>query len=176
MKIVAKGTTERNSFSRSGQTYARVLSSGVHTEEVQPINGSYRPIVVKYWTVCSLRYTLKSSCRLVRRDWNRLIRTLAVSTLASSRQIHPAIQRGLDMNQIPQSGKKLPARVTISSDEKLLVGREEAAAMLSISARALDYLVANKRIAVRRIGARVLIPVADLQRFSREDHPQRVAG
>jgi excisionase family DNA binding protein len=80
------------------------------------------------------------------------------------------------MNEIAQSGKKLPTRAAISSADKLLVGREEAAAMLSISSRALDYLVANKRIAARRIGARVLIPVSDLRRFSREDHPESLAG
>jgi len=72
--------------------------------------------------------------------------------------------------------RKRPGRVTISQDEKLLVGRHEAAEMLSISRRALDYLVTNKQIAVRHIGARVLIQVADLRRFSRGDHPQRLAG
>ncbi len=48
--------------------------------------------------------------------------------------------------------------------------------MLSISRRALDYLVANKQLAARRIGARVLIPVFDLRRFSRTNHPERLAG
>jgi hypothetical protein len=38
------------------------------------------------------------------------------------------------------------------------------------------YLVANKLLAARRIGTRVLIPVADLRRFSRGDHPARLAG
>jgi hypothetical protein len=41
---------------------------------------------------------------------------------------------------------------------------------------AVTYLVTNKQIAVRHIGARVLIQVADLRRFSRGDHPQRLAG
>jgi excisionase family DNA binding protein len=57
-----------------------------------------------------------------------------------------------------------------------LVGRHEAAEMLSISCRALDYLVAHKELNVRRIGSRVLIPVADLQRFSKTDHPERLVG
>jgi excisionase family DNA binding protein len=65
---------------------------------------------------------------------------------------------------------------SVSSDEKLLVGRQEAAAMLSISCRALDYLVANKQLTTRRIGTRVLIPITDLKRFSRGDHPERLAG
>ena len=80
------------------------------------------------------------------------------------------------MAEINVNERKRPGRVTISQDEKLLVGRHEAAEMLSISRRALDYLVTNKQIAVRHIGARVLIQVSDLRRFSRGDHPQRLAG
>jgi len=59
---------------------------------------------------------------------------------------------------------------------KLLVSREEAAAMLSISVRALDYLVANDRLSSRRIGSRVLIPIEDVRRFAGTDHPERMAG
>jgi excisionase family DNA binding protein len=80
------------------------------------------------------------------------------------------------MAAINVTERKRPTRVTITQDEKLLVGREEAAEMLSISSRALDYLVANKQIIIRRIGTRVLIPVSELRRFSRSDHPTRVAG
>ena len=49
----------------------------------------------------------------------------------------------------------------VRSEEKLLLSREAAAAVLSISRRSLDYLIANKAISVRRIGSRVLIPVKD---------------
>lgn len=56
------------------------------------------------------------------------------------------------------------------------MGREEAAEMLSISRRSLDYLLAQKQLTFRRIGSRVLIPVSDLKRFSRADPPQRLAG
>jgi excisionase family DNA binding protein len=80
------------------------------------------------------------------------------------------------MTEVDVTERKKPSRVTIATDEKLLVGREEAAEMLSISRRALDYLVANKQLAARRIGARVLIPISDLRRFSRSDHPNRLAG
>jgi len=80
------------------------------------------------------------------------------------------------MADINISERKRPTRATIAQEEKLLVGRHEAAEMLSISRRALDYLVTNKQIAVRHIGARVLIQVCDLRRFSRGDHPQRLAG
>jgi len=72
--------------------------------------------------------------------------------------------------------RKRQGRVTMAPEEKLLVGREEAAEMLSISRRSLDYLLAQKQLTFRRIGSRVLIPVSDLKRFSRADHPQRLAG
>jgi len=71
--------------------------------------------------------------------------------------------------------KRVRAGLHLSRRE-VLVGRVEAADMLSISRRALDYLVANKLLTARRIGTRVLIPVADLRRFSRGDHPARLAG
>jgi excisionase family DNA binding protein len=72
--------------------------------------------------------------------------------------------------------RKSPARVGLPADVKLLVGRQEAAELLSISQRALDYLVANKQLQVRRIGTRVLIPRSELYRFVRGDHPERLAG
>lgn len=73
-------------------------------------------------------------------------------------------------------GKKAPKKATLPREERLLVGRDDAAAMLSISPRAVDYLVANRRLATRRIGSRVLIPTAELRRFSQSDHPERLAG
>ena len=78
-----------------------------------------------------------------------------------------------EMN-VPQ--RKGPRRAESAHDAKLLVGRHEAAEMLSISCRALDYLVASKQLMIRRIGSRVLIPVSALERFSNSDHPERLAG
>jgi len=98
--------------------------------------------------------------------------TMAVVTVTSI----PTTKSELPMADENVTEKKRPGRVTISPEEKFLVGRVEAADMLSISRRALDYLVANKLLTARRIGARVLIPVADLRRFSRGDHPARLAG
>jgi excisionase family DNA binding protein len=72
--------------------------------------------------------------------------------------------------------KKGPARAGLSVDEKILIGRQEAAAALSISQRALDYLVANKQLQARRIGSRVLIPRSELLRFARADHPEPIAS
>jgi excisionase family DNA binding protein len=72
--------------------------------------------------------------------------------------------------------KKQPERVVVAPDAKLLVSREEAAQLLSISQRGLDYLIANRRLPTRRIGGRVLIPVADLRKYARGDHPERIVG
>jgi excisionase family DNA binding protein len=72
--------------------------------------------------------------------------------------------------------KKPPVRAAIATDAKLLVSRDEAAQMLSISQRALDYLVANRRLPTRRIGGRVLIPVADLRKYARGDHPEHIVA
>ena len=72
--------------------------------------------------------------------------------------------------------RKPPQRVAIAPEDKLLVSREEAAQLLSISQRGLDYLVASKRLPTRRIGGRVLIPVADLRKYAHCDHPERIVG
>jgi excisionase family DNA binding protein len=72
--------------------------------------------------------------------------------------------------------RKTPQRVTVALEDKLLVSREEAAQLLSISQRGLDYLVASKRLPTRRIGGRVLIPVADLRKYARCDHPERIVS
>jgi excisionase family DNA binding protein len=71
---------------------------------------------------------------------------------------------------------KSPSRIRVPQSDKILVSRNEAAQLLSISPRSLDYLVANKRISTRRIGTRVLIPMEDVRRFARSDHPERMAG
>lgn len=60
--------------------------------------------------------------------------------------------------------------------EKLLVSRGEAAQLLWISQRGLDYLIANRRLPTRRIGGRVLIPVAELRKYVRGDHPESIVA
>jgi excisionase family DNA binding protein len=72
--------------------------------------------------------------------------------------------------------KKPPQRLTVAPEDKILVSREEAAQLLSISQRGLDYLVASKRLPTRRIGGRVLIPTADLRKYACCDHPERIVG
>jgi hypothetical protein len=72
--------------------------------------------------------------------------------------------------------KKPPARDTMHANARLLVGRRDAARMLSISQRSLDYLIANKELATRRIESWVLIVITDLRRYARADHPKPLAS
>jgi excisionase family DNA binding protein len=77
----------------------------------------------------------------------------------------------LESSPSKNSGKK-----DFGTEHKLLVSRREAAAQLSISQRAIDYLIANKLLTTKRIGSRVLIPVRDLRRFASVDHPKPLAS
>jgi excisionase family DNA binding protein len=52
---------------------------------------------------------------------------------------------------------------------KLQYSREEAAELIGISLRTLDRLIAEKQIAVRRIGRRVLIGKDVLAQFVKRD-------
>jgi excisionase family DNA binding protein len=61
-------------------------------------------------------------------------------------------------------------------NEPILVSKREAAKALSISIRTLDYLIASKQLAARRIGKRVLVPRRALESFARRDHPTTVKG
>jgi excisionase family DNA binding protein len=72
--------------------------------------------------------------------------------------------------------RKAPASVAVAPMDKLLVSQEEAAQLLSISKRSVEYLVASRQLPTRRIGTRALIPIEEVRRFARFDHPDRMAG
>jgi excisionase family DNA binding protein len=72
----------------------------------------------------------------------------------------------LDVSKQKNGKRKPPAEAKVLTHAKLLVGREEAAEILSISLRSVDYLVATGRLSTRRIGTRVLIPLEDVRRFA----------
>ena len=72
--------------------------------------------------------------------------------------------------------KKLPARVRLAPSSKILVSREEAAQLLSMSVRGIDYLLATRRLPFGKIGGRVLIPVAELRKYAQGDHPERTVA
>jgi hypothetical protein len=73
-------------------------------------------------------------------------------------------------------GPKPPLRSGVPLDEKLLVSRKEAAEMLTISIRKVDYMIAEGRLLTRRIDSRVLIPIEEIRKFARSDHARRLAG
>jgi excisionase family DNA binding protein len=72
--------------------------------------------------------------------------------------------------------KKSPAKEPVPAHAKLLVSREEAGQLLSSSVRGIDYLLATRRLPFWRIGGRVLISVADLRKYARGDHPERIVA
>jgi len=52
--------------------------------------------------------------------------------------------------------------------EPLLVGKKDAAALLGVSLRKLDYLIEQGKLQPRRIGRRVLLAYAGLRKFAGE--------
>jgi excisionase family DNA binding protein len=63
-------------------------------------------------------------------------------------------------------------------DSKLLYSKHDAARLLSVSLRTVDYLISSKQLPVRRVGSRTLIAGRDLDLFIRSDHPEtgRLSG
>lgn len=59
-------------------------------------------------------------------------------------------------------------------EARLLYDRKSAARMLSISLRSLTYLIAHGELRFRRIGAKTLIPHAELVRFTKSHHTEPV--
>jgi excisionase family DNA binding protein len=57
--------------------------------------------------------------------------------------------------------------------EPIALSKHEAAHMLGVSVRTVDRLIALKRLPVRRVARRVLIPRSLLQNFLRGDHTGR---
>jgi hypothetical protein len=61
-----------------------------------------------------------------------------------------------------------------SNIEKLLYSRQDAAVALSVSLRSIDYLISDGKLTTRRIGRKTLIPVTEIRRFARGDHPEGI--
>jgi hypothetical protein len=64
----------------------------------------------------------------------------------------------------------------VPHDARLLVGRQAAAEMISLSIRSIDNMLASKQLPFRKIRGRTLIPVSALQRLARMDHSDRIAS
>lgn len=58
--------------------------------------------------------------------------------------------------------------------QKLLYSRKDTARALSLSVRSIDYLIYTGRLPTRRVGGKILVPVSDIRRFARTDHPEFV--
>lgn len=60
--------------------------------------------------------------------------------------------------------------------ENLLVGKKEAAKMLSLSIRTLEYAIGRKELKTIRVGRRVLISAKSLRAFAQTNHPRPYGG
>ena len=56
------------------------------------------------------------------------------------------------------------------TSDKILYTKREAAQLLSISLRSLDYLIVSQQLQTRRIGRRVLLHRDSIEQFARVDH------
>jgi excisionase family DNA binding protein len=55
--------------------------------------------------------------------------------------------------------------------EPILVGKKQAAELLGICVRSLEYIIQQKKLVARKVGRRTLIPYRALQEFARRDTP-----
>ena len=127
----------------------------------------------------SIGYCRVTSCLRVRFCYSQKASRHRQEVLDSSRSFrHPTdieiVDRKPRWHMETLKAKKPPKKVELSPEQRLLVDRRNAAQYLSISQRSLDYLLAAGELNTRRIGARVLIPISELQRFAKVDH-KRIA-
>jgi hypothetical protein len=58
--------------------------------------------------------------------------------------------------------------------EKWLFSRKESAYALGVSTRSVDYLIQQRKLETRRVGAKVLVTRESLRRFAAGDHPEPI--
>jgi len=65
--------------------------------------------------------------------------------------------------------RRVPSNInpTPNAPPRLLYSRAESAYQLSLSPRAIDYMIAKGTIGIRKIGGRILIPHSELIRVAR---------
>lgn len=61
-------------------------------------------------------------------------------------------------------------------EARLLYDRKEAARQLSVSVRSIDYIIAAKGLDTRRIGRKVLVTRASLEKYASSNHFDSVKG
>ena len=75
----------------------------------------------------------------------------------------------LEVSLIPTVINLMAAAET-PQPQKLLYSRKDAAYVLSISVRALDYLISRKQLNTRRLGRKVMVSQMEISRFAKADH------
>ena len=108
------------------------------------------------------------------------LRTIWIGSLFLSTQDMETIDSQDSPNvQRPCREPRLKHRISRPSSDtplpRLLYSRDESAYQLSLSVRAIDYMIAQGRIRVRRIGGRILIPHSELLRIARTDQIEPIA-
>jgi hypothetical protein len=93
----------------------------------------------------------------------------------------PRCSSGHEENTTMELTSKKPCRsasvsgaTTPSTLPRLLYSRTQAAYQWSLSVRAVDYMIAQGKVRVRRIGGRILIPYSELLRLARTDQIERI--
>ena len=59
-----------------------------------------------------------------------------------------------------------------TNHEALLLSRPEAAKRLSVSVHSVDRAIARGELKSKRLGGRVLVPVAEIERYAKGDNPE----
>lgn len=120
--------------------------------------------------VAAISKRMRAVCASVIKDSNPASRSIRQSHAQPGRIIYDLIIRVpaqfsvlADMN----TTTRRPRTQSHHNEPRLLYDRKTAARMLSISIRSLDYLIAERRLSVTRIGGRVLVPHAELLRLSK---------
>lgn len=68
----------------------------------------------------------------------------------------------------------MKSSAVIPATFKLLYNRAESAAILSLSPRSVDYLIADGRLEAKRVGGRVLVSFQALQAFANSDQTSEI--
>jgi excisionase family DNA binding protein len=82
--------------------------------------------------------------------------------------IQGAVRQEFQRLQIPSAPPEEPASTSVPESRRALaVSKTEAARILGVSRRTIDYSIALKQIAVLRVGRRVLVPIRSLEAVMR---------
>lgn len=113
-------------------------------------------------------YSIRGQCGLQHSttETTPLLRLRARSSLTCLTRL----TNGLKGNSESHGLFLLETREVRVEEPRLLYDRKSAARQISLSVRSVDYLIANKRLATRRVGKRIMIPHCELVRFARTDH------